>query len=223
MIFELLSKDGDQGFPGELEIKVEYIVSEDKSLEINYYYVSDRDTAVNMTNHCYFNLDGHDSGKVFNHYVMINSSYVTQVDKKLMPTGQILDVKGSAFDFKEKRTIKENLEKSFKPFCYEKEYDINYVLDKSEGEYALAAVLESDNSKIGMRVFTDMPGMQFYTANAVGGIKGKDGVKYEKNPAVCFETQFYPDAVNIQSFPSPIIKGGEIIHKRTRFEFYISD
>lgn len=221
VIFELLSEDGDQGFPGELKVKVEYVVTEDRTLAINYYYVSDKDTAVNLTNHCYFNLEGYDSGEIFNHYVKINSHAVTNVDKKLMPTGEISDIEGSAFDFREKKKIKDNLNKSFKPYCHDKEYDINYVLDKSEGEYSLAAILESENSGIGMRVYTDMPGMQFYTANAVGGMKGKNGVTYKKNPAACFETQFYPDAVNIKDFPSPFIKRGENIHKKTSFEFYL--
>ena len=221
IIFELFSENGDQGFPGNLKVKVEYIISDNNTLSVNYYYISDKKTAVNLTNHCYFNLSGYDSGNVFEHYLKINAKKVTQVDKKLMPTGKILDVEGSAFDFTVKKQIKDNLDKGFKPFCYEKEYDINYVLDKEPEEFLLIANLESQVSKIGMNVYTDMPGMQFYTANAVGGMKGKNGVKYEKNPAVCFETQFYPDAVNIREFPSPFIEADVEVHKRTDFEFYI--
>lgn len=221
IIFELFSEDGDQGFPGNLKVKVEYVITDNNILSINYYYISDRTTAVNLTNHCYFNLNGYDTGSVLEHYLTINAKAVTQCDKNLMPTGKILDIEGSAFDFNQKKQIKENLDKEFKPYCYEKEYDINYVFDKELKEFSLVANLESDFSRIGMNVYTDMPGMQFYTANAIGGMKGKNGVVYEKNPAVCFETQYYPDAVNIKEFPSPFIEANIEVHKRTDFEFYI--
>ncbi|MBQ3546075.1 MAG: galactose mutarotase [Lachnospiraceae bacterium] len=221
VIFELFSEDGDQGFPGNLQVKVEYIVTNNNTLSINYYYISDKKTPVNLTNHCYFNLEGYESGSVLEHYLMIDSKAVTQFDKNLMPTGKILDIEGSAFDFNKKKQIKENLDKTFKPYCYDKEYDINYVLNKELEEFSLVANLESYVSKIGMNVYTNMPGMQFYTANAIGGMKGKNGVVYEKNPAVCFETQFYPDAVNVKEFPSPFIEANIEVHKRTDYEFYI--
>ena len=221
VVFRLKSEDMDQGFPGNLSVEVDYVLSEDKALTIFYRYVSDKDTIVNLTNHCYFNLLGHAAGSVMNHRVCIHSGKVTQVDKQLMPTGAILDVEGSAFDFRNMCTIRENQKKAFSPFCHEKEYDINYVLAEKAGEYKEAAVLEAQETGIGMRVLTDMPGMQFYTGNAVNGIIGKENVKYQKNPGVCFETQFYPDAVNQENFPSPIIKAGEEKQTKTRFEFYI--
>lgn len=220
IIFELISEDKDQGFPGRLEVKTEYTVTEDKKLIIDYYYKSDKDTVVNLTNHCYFNLAGYDSGEVLNHFVKINSNSVTKVDKKLIPTGEILNIEGSAFDFLEKKRIKDNFDKSFKPYCSSKGYDINYVLNKDDKKLYFAALAESEATGIGMKVYTDMPGMQFYTANAVRGIRGKGGVVYRENPALCFETQFYPDAVNKPNFPSPFIKAGERKHKRTEFEFY---
>lgn len=220
IIFELNSEDGDQGFPGNLNVKVEYIVSDDKSLTIRYDYISDMDTVVNLTNHCYFNMNGHDSGTILNHKVRIYSDRVTMTDGNLMPTGEIAGVKGTAYDFAEPALIKDNMNKSFKPFSKNREYDINYVLSDYQGEYKIAAELESMDSGIGMRVYTDMPGMQFYTANAVKGIKGKKGVVYKEFPAVCFETQFYPDAINIEEFPSPVVKAGEKKSTVTRFEFY---
>lgn len=220
VIFRLRSEDNDQGFPGSLNVEVEYVLGMDNSLTILYRYESDKDTAVNLTNHCYFNLLGHDGGTILDHNLFINSDKVTQVDKKLMPNGNVLNVEGSAFDFTAMCSIRENMNKSFKPYCHDREYDINYVLSDKQGEYMNAARLEAPETGLGLRVYTDMPGMQFYTGNAVNGFFGKNNVKYEKYPGVCFETQFYPDAVNIEKFPSPVIRAGEKKQTRTRFEFY---
>ena len=220
VIFTLNSEDGDQGFPGNLEVKVEYIVSDDKSLTIIYDYISDMDTVVNLTNHCYFNMEGHDSGTVINHRLRICSDRVTKTDRNLMPTGEIMCVEGTAYDFIKTTVISDNMKKSFKPVSASREYDINYVLSERQREYKLAAELEGTKTGIGMKVYTDMPGMQFYTANAVKGIKGKKGVVYKEFPAVCFETQFYPDAINIEHFPSPVVRAGERKSTVTRFEFY---
>ncbi|MDE7432133.1 MAG: galactose mutarotase [Lachnospiraceae bacterium] len=220
VLFRLKSEDNDQGFPGNLNLETEYILSEDDALTIHYRYISDKDTAVNLTNHCYFNLLGHDGGTVLDHNLMIFSDKVTQVNRNLMPNGTILSVQGSAFDFTAMNSIRENMKKSFAPYCYESEYDINYVLSDEQGKYMQAAKLEAWQTGLGMNVYTDMPGMQFYTGNAVKGFRGKGNVKYDKYPGVCFETQFYPDAINIESFPSPVIRAGEQKHTSTRFEFY---
>lgn len=221
--FEMDSEDGDQGFPGNLKVRVQYTVSEDRSLTIKYDYVSDMDTVVNLTNHCYFNLDGHNSGTVLNHRLLINASEVTGVDKNLMPTGEILPVEKTAYDFRSLRVIKDNMNKDFKTISNSNDYDINYVINDCQGEYRLAATLEGVKSKIGMRVYTDMPGMQVYTANALNKVKGKNGAIYSNNPAICFETQFYPDAININHFPSPVVKAGEKKSTVTKFEFYDVD
>lgn len=220
IIFELYSEDGDQGFPGNLRVKAEYIVSEDRSFTIQYDYISDMDTVVNLTNHCYFNLDGYDSGTVLNHRLKINADKVTKTDRHLIPTGEIVKVEGTAYDFTKLSVIRDNMNKSFQPIANCKDYDINYVLSDCQGTYQQAAELEGVDSGIGMRVYTDMPGMQFYTAGAVKGIKGKNGVVYTDYPAVCFETQFYPDAVHVSHFPSPVIRAGEEKTTVTRFEFY---
>lgn len=220
VVFRLESGDNDQGFPGALHLEAEYVLSMNDALTIHYRYESDKDTVVNLTNHCYFNLLGHAGGSVLNHKLLIHSDRVTQVDKHLIPNGRILDVEGSAFDFTTMRSISENMDKSFEPYCHDKAYDINYVLSDEQGKYVEAVRLEADETGLGMRVFTDMPGMQFYTANAVEGFTGKGNVKYVQYPGVCFETQFYPDAVNIETFPSPVIRAGEQKHTTTRFEFY---
>lgn len=225
IIFKLFSADGDQGYPGNLEIKVEYVVKDlDKpSITINYYATSDADTIVNMTNHAYFNLNGHNSGTAMNHRLKIYADKVTQFDKNLMPTGNIMDVRGSAYDFTELTKISDNLNKDFKPISKQKEYDMNYVLSDKAGEMKKAVYLEGEVSNICMCVFTDMPGMQFYTGNAVKGIKGKNKTEYCQNPGLCFETQYYPNAINQENFESPILRAGEEMHRITRFEFSVKE
>ena len=219
IIFKLFSEDGDQGFSGNLDVKIEYLVAEDSSLTIKYYAKSDADTVVNMTNHVYINLNGHNSGTAISHKLKIMSDRVTQFDKKLMPTGEIMNIKGSAYDFTELTTIEDNMKKDFKPFSKDKEYDMNYVLSDRDGEYKQAVYLVGDKSGISMKVYTDMPGMQFYTGNAVNGCRGKSGHVYEKYPGLCFETQYFPDAINQPSFVSPVLKAGEDYCRTTRFEF----
>ncbi len=220
IIFGLVSEDGDQGFPGRLSVEVEYLVAPDCSITLHYRYCSDKDTVVNLTNHSYFNLSGHDSGTVLDHRLCVHSEYVTAVDRQLMPTGEVMSVEGSAFDFREMTVIRDNMEKPFLTFEGMKDYDINYVVNSRFGSYRHVAELLSEESGIGLRVYTDMPGMQLYTANALERAHGKNGVRYTSHPGICFETQFYPDAVNIPQFPSPILRAGEVRNTTTRFAFY---
>lgn len=220
MIFRLVSEDGDQGFPGRLQTEVEYLVAKDCSITLYYRYSANQDTIVNLTNHSYFNLSGHDSGTVLDHRLQIAAEYVTAVDGKLFPTGELLPVEGTAFDFREMSVIRQNCQKPFVPISDQKEYDINYVLQEKAGQFKQAAVLYSEESGIGMKVYTDMPGMQFYTANALHGTKGKQGAIYDDYPAVCFETQFYPDAVNIPGFETPLLRAGEQKCLKTCFRFF---
>ena len=220
VVFQLESPHMDQGFPGNLTVKAEYLLSSKEVLTIRYEAVSDRDTIVNLTNHSYFNLSGHDYGCIFDHRLMIHSDFVTQTDRKLMPTGKLLPVDGSAFDFRQMTVIRENRKKKFKPYCHLKEYDINYVLADSGGCLRKVAVLESEESGIGMNVYTDLPGMQLYTANAVGRSCGKGNIRYAENPGICFETQYFPDAINQENFESPVLKAGVRKMSVTEFEFY---
>lgn len=222
IVFYLDSPHMDQGFPGNLKVKTEYVVGKDYSITINYEYESDKDTPVNLTNHSYFNLGGHDSGSVKEHKLMILADKVTQLDERQMPTGTLLDITGSAYDFRVPTVIKENASKPFEPYCSGEGYDVNYVLLGEEGKYRHVATVENDATGIGMKVYTDMPGLQFYVAGGVEGIKGKENVCYEKNSGLCLETQFFPDAVNIENFPSPVIKAGELKKTTTKYEFYIA-
>lgn len=220
--FTLFSPDGDQGYPGNLEVNVVYTLSADNSLTLTYDCVSDADTVLNLTNHCYFNLQRQDAGTIFRHYAQIYSDEVCRVDKRLVPDGAMVNVRDTPFDFRKRKKIGADLNQSFQMVTPYNEYDINYKINESFGMQKLAAVLECDETGRGMRVYTDMPGMQFYTAGALGEKNmGKNGVTYEKYGAVCFETQFFPNAIHIPEFVQPVIQKGKRFLSKTKYEFYI--
>lgn len=219
--FTLYSPDGDQGFPGNLRVNVIYTLSEDNALTLTYDCLSDADTVLNLTNHCYFNLQKQDAGSVFRHFVQINSDRVCRVDRRLIPDGSLADVRDTSFDFRKRKKIGDGLKRPFQPITPYNEYDINYKINDSFGVQTLAAVLECEENGRGMRVYTDMPGMQFYTAGALGEKDmGKNGVTYEKYGAVCFETQFFPDAIHIPEFAQPLLLKGKRFVSETKYEFY---
>ena len=219
VVFYLNSPHLEQGFPGNLKVKVEYVVK-DYSITINYEYESDKDTPVNLTNHSYFNLGGHDRGLAEEQRLMVKADKVTQTDERSMPTGELLDVTGSAFDFRVPTMIKENALKPFQPYYCGQSYDINFVLSKEEGSFEHVATMESDVTGIGMEIYTNMPGLQFYVAGGIKDMKGKGDVFYNGKTSCCLETQFFPDAINIQDFPSPVAKAGECKHTKTIYKFY---
>ncbi len=219
--FTLMSPDGDQGYPGNLEVSIVYTLSEDNGLTLTYDAISDMDTILNLTNHCYFNLDRQDAGVIFDHYLQIYSDEVCKVDKRLMPDGTMINVADTPFDFRERKRIGADLDKSFELVSPYNEYDTNYKINDSFGTIKLAATLECDKTGRGMHVYTDMPGMQFYTAGALGEEnKGKNSVTYEKYGAVCFETQYFPNAINIPEFVQPVLLKGERFTSTTRYKFY---
>ncbi len=221
IIFSIESPDGDQGFPGNLALDVEYFVSKDSSLTINYTYSSDKETPVALTNHCYFNLNGCTSGSALEHKLQINSNYVTQVDNELIPTGKNLNVNNSAFDFRNMKVIKDNMVYSFEPYTYDKHFDINYVVADDKGKVKKICTLESSESGIGMNVYTDLPGVQFYCGYFLKEI-GKNNYKHTSFDGLCFETQYFPDSVNNPQFPSPFINALEKVTTTTKYEFYVN-
>lgn len=221
--FSLHSEDGDQGFPGNLDVTVTYTLTEDDSLILDYEAVSDADTVVNLTNHCYFNLAGHASGDVLKQKVWIDSDYYTEADEESIPTGRILPVVGTPMDFNTMKAIGQEIDSDYQATVFGNGYDHNWVL-KTEGEVALAARMEDEASGRGLEVHTDLPGMQFYTANFLNGTEiGKDGAVYRKRNGACFETQFYPDSVHHDNFPSPVLKAGEEFKSQTVFRFYVME
>ncbi len=222
LAFSYHSVDKDQGFPGNLDVKVTYTLTNEDSLIIDYYGISDEDTILNLTNHSYFNLSGHDSGEVLKQKVWIDSDYITEADTEAIPTGVLLPVKNTPMDFNELKAIGKEIDADYYQVLQGKGYDHNWVLKTEKGEVSLVARMEDKYSNIGMEVFTDMPGMQFYTANFLDGTEiGKGGKPYERRSAACFETQYFPNAMNIPDFPSPILKAGEEYKSTTVYKFYI--
>lgn len=216
--FVLHSPDGDQGYPGTLDMHVTYELTEDNELRLIYNAVPDQDTIINMTNHSYFNLDGHDSGNVLKELVTLDADYFTRADAQSIPTGELVDVTGTPMDFRMPRALGEAIDADYEAVRLGKGYDHNWVL-KNNGKFDKVAQAVSEKSGIVMEVWTDLPGMQMYTANFLDNEHGKNGAVYGIGDAVCFETQYFPDAVHHENFASPICKKGMPYHTVTSYKF----
>lgn len=216
--FLLHSPDGDQGYPGALDMYVTYSLDEENTVTIHYQAVPDQDTIINMTNHSYFNLNGHDSGDVLGHTVRLEADCFTPADNESIPTGEIRSVEGTPMDFREGKAIGKEIDADDEQIRFGGGYDHNWVL-KNEGRFDKVAEVTADRSGIVMEVYTDLPGVQMYTANFVEGEPGKEGACYGKRSAVCLETQYFPDAVHHENFPGPICKAGEKYDTRTAYRF----
>lgn len=218
--FLMESPDGDQGYPGALSMYVTYSLDEENNMDIHYVGVPEADTVINMTNHSYFNLNGHDSGTALEHTVQLDSDAFTPSDAFSIPTGEIRPVDGSPMDFRQGKKLSLEIEADYEPLHQGNGYDHNWVL-KNEGQFAKVAEVTGDKSGIVMEVWTDRPGMQIYTANFLDHEPGKDGAFYERRSAVCFETQFYPDAIHHENFPGPVCLKGETYDTHTAYRFLI--
>jgi len=212
-----VSPDGEEHFPGTLTVSVVYTLTEENALKIEYSATTDKPTAVNLTNHSYFNLSG--GGDVLGYTLTLNASRYTPVDSTLIPTGELAPVKGTAYDFTKPMIIGSRIAELAKI----KEaggYDINFVVDGENGKLRMAAKVTDPASGREMEVWTTEPGVQLYTANWLdGSIHGKHGVAYGRYGAVCLETQHYPDSVNHANFPSAILRPGSVFHSETIYKF----
>jgi aldose 1-epimerase len=217
--FSRLSPDMEQGFPGNLDISVTYTLTENNELVIEYLAVSDQDTIVNLTNHTYFNLAGHKSGTVLDHLVQIEADQFTPTTEDLIPTGEFADVTGTPMDFRKLKPLGQDILEDYKPLIQAGGYDHNYVLKIKEDEVSKVAELVDEKSRRKMSIFTDMPGLQLYTANFLVDEKGKDGAVYQKRDAVCFETQYFPNSCNVEAFPSCALKAGKEYDFVTIYKF----
>lgn len=212
-----VSKDGEEGYPGNLTTTVMYQLNNDNELSIEYEAVTDKSTVVNLTNHSYFNLKGEGTDTVLNHEVEINSRQYTIVSDNLIPTGELCPVTDTPLDFRSPKKIGEQIDQ------VNQGYDHNYVLEKSAKELKFAARVFEPESKRVLEVFTTAPGMQFFTAsNLDGRITGKSGQPYEKYTAFCLETQDFPDSPNQPEFPSTTLNPGEVYRHKTIFKFSVS-
>ena len=216
--FVLHSPDGDQGYPGAFDMHVTYTLDDSNELTIHYVAVPDQDTVINMTNHSYFNLNGHASGTVLGHKVTVNADSFTPADAYSIPTGEIRSVEGTPMDFRSGRVLGDDIDTDYEPLRFGSGYDHNWVL-KNEGRFDKVAEVASEESGIVMEVYTDLPGVPIYTANFVDGEPGKDGASYIKRSAVCLETQYFPDAVHHENFPQPLCRKGEKYDTRTAYRF----
>lgn len=221
VVFSRFSPDGEDGFPGNLTMKVKYTFTDDNTLRIEYTVFSDKNTVSNPTNHVYFNLSADHSKTVEDHYLMIDADNFTESDGDQLMTGKISTVKGTMLDFTYSHKIADRIDEPFRAVIDGIGYDNNYCLNKPDGEFGLAAVLEDKNSGRRLEVFTDLPGIQLYTGGWLSkdytAGKGENIVKYRRG--VALETQFYPDTVNIPAFPSRFVKANEAFKTVTEFRF----
>jgi len=214
------SPDGDEGFPGNLNVKVTYIVSEQDGLVMHYEAVSDKDTVVNLTNHSYFNVNGIGNGNIYDLDMQMNCSFFTPNTDECLPYGEIWAVKGTPFDFTETKKVGDLIKTDYEQLNMFGGYDHNFIID-GKG-YRKAAMVASDKTGIVMDVYTDKPGVQLYTGNAVEeGRVCKDGLVYSKHEALCLETQFFPNSTSYAHFSSPFLKAGEKYDYTTEYRFSI--
>jgi len=217
--FVYLSKDGDQGFPGNLTAHVRYSLSDANELTIDYSATTDKDTVVNLTNHSYFNLAGAGNGEVLNHELTIDADQYLAADAAGIPTGEFVDDAGTPFDFREAHQIGERIAADDEQLRFARGYDRNFVLNKRDGLRLAATVYEPTRGRV-MEIRTTEPGLQFYSGNGLNGaIVGKDGKKYARHGAFCLEPQHYPDSPNHPEFPTTELKPGETYHSMTVYKF----
>lgn len=202
--FTLEGKDGEMGFPGNKKVILTYSLSEENALKLQYHVSSDADTIINLTNHTYFNLAGHKAGKIEDHLLRLNASCYTPTVPGSIPTGEIAPVAGTPMDFTTAKPIGQDINADFEQLKMAQGFDHNFVIDGADG--TVREIAEASDPKSGrrMRVFTDLPGVQFYAGNCISEETGKEGAIYGPRMGFCLETQYYPDNIHHPEFPSAV-------------------
>ncbi|SET11349.1 aldose epimerase family protein [Thalassotalea agarivorans] len=219
----LVSPDGDQGFPGTMVVTVDYKFSEDNQLMVRYHATCDQQSIVNLTQHSYFNLAGHNQSDVLAHQLQLKASHITEVNEHLIPTGKLRPVKDTPFDFMSFKPLARDIDADDDQIRLGGGYDHNWVFDTTGQPFsAPLAQLFDEHSGRAMSVYTDQPGVQVYTANFLDDLKGKKNAQYKPRQAVCLETQHFPDAINQPEFPSVVISPNKPFTTTTIFAFSIS-
>lgn len=217
-----LSKDGEAGFPGNLSVKVIYTLTDDNALDIQYEATTDKATVINLTNHTYFNLSGNPANPVLDQLVQINADKYTPVDSLLIPTGEIAPVDSTPLDLRQLTPIGAHIDDPFVQLERGHGYDFNWVLNAGGDINAVAAKAISRASGIALEVYTNEPGIQFYTGNFMSGSdKGKKGIVYPHRGAFCLETQHFPDSPNHPDFPSTILLPGQTYKSECIYKFSV--
>ncbi len=218
VVLQLKLSHLENGFPGERLLNVTYYL-EEKSLLLKYDMVSDRKTVFNPTNHTYFNLNGHNSGTVLNHTAVMNCSYFTPVKQGAITTGEIRSVEGTVFDFRKGKRISEGYDPQDEQMILSHGIDHNLVIDGYDGTFRYFGKVTSDITKITMKCYTDLPGVQFYTGNYLGCPLGKEGADYKPQMGLCLETQYFPNCLVRPEFAKPFIEKDKWASTMTRYEF----
>ncbi len=219
---KLLSPDGDEGFPGNLDAAILYTVTQDDELRIDYTAVTDKTTVINLTNHGYFNLTGSAENSILDHVLTINADTFIPTDDAGLPTGEMRDVSGTPMDFRKLTAVGDRIGVDYDQLKNSEGYDKNFVLNGYDGEVHEAAVLYEPVSGRVMEVLTDQPGLQFYSGNYLdGAMEGKNGVYYRERTGLCLECQHFPDSPNRQNFPSTTLEPGDVYRQTTIFRFSV--
>lgn len=217
---QYVSQDGEEGYPGTVVLKVRYTLTDKNELRVEYEGTTDRPTILNPTQHSYFNLSGLFTKTILNHQLVIDADGITPVDKGLIPTGQILNVANTPLDFRTSTAIGARIGDSNEQLAFGKGYDHNWVLRSGGGKVARAAELYDPASGRLMTIFTDQPGLQFYSGNFLdGSAKGKKGIAYQHRTGLCLETQAFPDTPNKPQFPTATLRPGGVYRQTTIYQF----
>ena len=216
-----LSKDGEEGFPGNLLVKVIYTLTNENQIKIDYQATTDATTVLNLTNHAYFNLKGAGEGTITSHELVLNADYFTPTDEGAIPTGAIRSVINTPMDFRTPQKIGERINEDYIELKQGIGYDHNWVLNKKNNELSWVATVTEASTGIELKVFTTEPGVQFYSGNYLNISNGKNSKSYPSRSGFCLETQHFPDSPNHDNFPSTVLNPGEIYTQTTIYQFEV--